>query len=172
MIQKALIFGIVATATFALAQNASYIAGAVGRGIAVSDGGVRGKFNINVKKAVSSTGTAVSGTFSFETGFVTATSAAIPYALICDSVRQVDVVGRICTFSGPAKLVRRSPLGPITIQGIVQGSVEDADNTISPSLNRDKLKFRFTSTTAVVLADFNGVVREGDIRVFRVSPNP
>lgn len=163
MLRKMMILAGIAGATMILAQGV-VVHTAVGRGVAGNEAGARGKFDFEAKRAENGANVRIDGRFRWET---LAATTNTPGFVIESRVRQMGSHGNVAEFSGPGVLIRRTPNGPVRVEGILSCRVVDnrrpeaAGNTTVP----DRIAWKFARPNSNEQITFEGNVRDGDIKV-------
>lgn len=165
MLKRIFVFAAIVGSAVALAHFQGRVVGAVGRGVAVNGEGRRGGFALDVKKAMRHTGghAELSGSFTWHEMSSTSSHG---FAIEMRRVHSVEVnsTHNVCEFSGPARLTRMTPNGPVAVEGRLQCRVEDRRRPMDE--DPDLIAWHFASPTTNVSVSFAGAVREGDIKVF------
>lgn len=164
MLKKLTFVGVTALTAAVLAQSLM-VQGARGRGVARNpDGG--GHFSMDVKKFTHGNETRITGGFEF-TAITPNSNAGFRVMM-----RRAHVYGQqdnAAEFSGPAKLVRPSPNGPVVVEGrLLVRVVDNRDPNLTDGEDRDRLRFAFLTPTAPApVVTFEGNVAHGDINVYQ-----
>lgn len=164
--KKLMIVSSVIIASVALAWDAS-VGGAKGRGVAVNADGLRGAFNFEVKKATRANGEPeVGGKFVWEAR-VPATNTSIRIEM--PRCREFGANERVAEFGGPAVMVVKRGNESKRFEGpLAVRVVDDRPKNAPPSSElRDKIRINFRALRSDVTYNFEGLVREGDIEVWR-----
>jgi hypothetical protein len=153
-------------AAVALAQDVR-IVGAVGRGVAGNREGHAGHFGLEVKKAIRGDQIRMDGRFEWA-NISPEAHARFQITMGRMTALAVNAERSVCEFAGHARLVRQTSTGPVATEGRIQVRVVDRvqpDSRIDGDA-RDGISWQFVSPTSNVTLSFEGLVREGDIKVF------
>lgn len=164
MLKKIIVVAGVAVA--ALAMAAWLVQGAKGRGVAVGEHGVRGHFQMEVKKRTDGHRIEVGGPFMFKARINNARTVEIHMPRCREFVKN----GQVAEFHGPARAVFIEGRHRIVREGPLHVRVNDRRGPQHPG-DPDELGLHFFGPNQTVLYAFAGLVMEGDIMVYEREGN-
>ncbi len=166
---------ILVLAAIGIAQEPDHMrgVGAVGRGLAANQDGVRAEFNFEAIKKLVEGQELVRGRLDL-TVLPGDNRPGVKIQMV--EARMLAVNGNVCEFAGPGKMIIRTPKGPQEVMGRVVVRVVDnrppigEGEQVQPGDNLDLIHVRFERPNSNEGFQYGGKVVRGDIKVHRLHP--